>query len=120
MKIGSFFYNAKQLRLKLKTWSQKVTWYQSPNTADLQQAQAFAEDNTRSWEDIEAELGGQKLQGPSTCLDVSWSKGLVAETSWDMFNMSSMFSLHGYPCEINGVATLKLLVVMVQSIIMLW
>ena len=33
-------------------------------------AQAFAEDNTRSWEDIEAELGGQKLQGPSTCLDV--------------------------------------------------
>eukprot|EP00435_Cladocopium_sp_Y103_P050596 s344_g15.t1 len=34
-------------------------------------AQAFAEDPTQSWEDIEAAyLGGQKLQGPSTCLDV--------------------------------------------------
>lgn len=34
-------------------------------------AQAFAEDPTKSWEDIEATyLGGQKLQGPSTCLDV--------------------------------------------------
>ncbi len=62
----------------LKTWSQKVT-YQSHNIVDLRQAQAFAEDNTRSWEDIEAELGGQKLQGPSTCLDVSWSQGLMAE-----------------------------------------
>jgi hypothetical protein len=35
------------------------------------EAQAFAEDPTKSWEDIEATyLGGQKLQGPSTCLDV--------------------------------------------------
>ena len=34
------------------------------------EAQAFAEDVTRSWEDIEAkELSGQKLQGPSTCID---------------------------------------------------
>ena len=38
---------------------------------ELSEAQAFAEDPTKSWEDIEATyLGGQKLQGPSTCLDV--------------------------------------------------
>ncbi|CAJ1453511.1 unnamed protein product [Effrenium voratum] len=34
-------------------------------------AQAFAEDPESSWEQIEAEqLQGQKLQGPSTCIDV--------------------------------------------------
>jgi len=34
-------------------------------------AEAFAKDASKSWEDIEAELlSGQKLQGPSTCIDV--------------------------------------------------
>ena len=36
----------------------------------LREAQAFAEDPESSWEQIEAEqLQGQKLQGPSTCID---------------------------------------------------
>ena len=49
-------------------------------------AQAFAEDPTRSWEDIEAEyLGGQKLQGPSTCLDVPWTNLLQR---WQFFKMA--------------------------------
>ena len=53
--------------------------------SDDAEAQAFAEDPTQSWEDIEAAyLGGQKLQGPSTCLDVPLTAMFIV---FSIFNM---------------------------------
>ena len=45
------------------------------------EAEAFAKDSAKSWEDIEAELlSGQKLQGPSTCMDAPWTS-IMEDTS---------------------------------------
>lgn len=79
------------------------------------EAQAFAEDPTKSWEDIEATyLGGQKLQGPSTCLDVP-----LTAISIVFFIVFSIFILYIFVYQdlFGNIKTYKAIFFSVNSLI---